>query len=163
MINLCFHINYLWHFLSQVTWTSIRLPIFFTLSHLTGMISRVLFPDEVGCVDPEECYKFCGSRVSCSNSAYPKLVLEYLPSGMRGIMLSVMLSALMSDLTSIFNSASTLFTMDIWSQFRPKAKGRELLLTGRWEPLIIFYQCWVFTTSFLEMVSSGLTNTYMRY
>ncbi|KAK7077022.1 Sodium/myo-inositol cotransporter [Halocaridina rubra] len=96
-----------------------------------GMISRVLFPNEVGCIDPEECLKFCGSSKSCSNSAYPKLVLEYLPSGMRGIMLSVMLAALMSNLTSIFNSASTLFTMDIWSYFRPRAKSKEQLLVGR--------------------------------
>ncbi|XP_063843627.1 sodium/mannose cotransporter SLC5A10-like isoform X1 [Scylla paramamosain] len=119
------------------------LPLFIII--FPGMISRVLFPNEVGCVDPEECYKFCGSRVSCSNSAYPKLVLEYLPSGMRGIMLSVMLSALMSDLTSIFNSASTLFTMDIWSQFRPKAKGREQLLTGRCFIiiLVVFSILWI--------------------
>ncbi|KAK8741292.1 hypothetical protein OTU49_002601, partial [Cherax quadricarinatus] len=105
------------------------LPLFIII--LPGMISRVLFPNEVGCIVPEECYKFCGSKISCTNSAYPKLVLEYLPSGMRGVMLSVMLSALMSDLTSIFNSSSTLFTMDIWPICRPKATGREKLLVGR--------------------------------
>ncbi|KAG7169193.1 Sodium/glucose cotransporter 4-like 1, partial [Homarus americanus] len=105
------------------------LPMFIII--LPGMISRVLFPNEVGCADPEECFKSCGSRVSCSNSAYPRLVLEYLPTGMRGVMLSVMLSAIMSNLTSIFNSASTLFTMDIWSYYRPKAKSREQLLVGR--------------------------------
>ncbi|XP_027227877.2 sodium/mannose cotransporter SLC5A10 isoform X1 [Penaeus vannamei] len=105
------------------------LPLFIMV--LPGMIARVLFPNEVGCVDPDECFKFCNSRVSCSNSAYPKLVLEYMPSGVRGVMLSVMLSALMSDLTSIFNSASTLFTMDMWSIYRPRAKQREQLLVGR--------------------------------
>ena len=42
------------------------------------------------------------------------LILGIMPEGMRGIMISVMLAALMSDLTSIFNSASTLFTMDIY-------------------------------------------------
>ena len=45
------------------------------------MASRVLFPDTVGCVDPDACEAFCGSRVSCSNSAYPKLVLELMPDG----------------------------------------------------------------------------------
>ncbi|XP_064103538.1 sodium/mannose cotransporter SLC5A10-like isoform X2 [Macrobrachium nipponense] len=105
------------------------LPLFIIV--LPGMISRVLFPDEIGCVVPEECYRFCGSYKSCSNSAYPKLVLEYLPTGMRGVMLCVMLSAIMSNLTSIFNSASTLFTMDIWSYFRPRAKGKEQLMVGR--------------------------------
>ncbi|XP_064103539.1 sodium/mannose cotransporter SLC5A10-like isoform X3 [Macrobrachium nipponense] len=105
------------------------LPLFMVV--IPGMISRVLYPNEVGCVDPEECLKFCGSPTSCSNSAYPKLVFEFLPSGVRGIMLSVMLSALMSDLTSIFNSASTLFTMDIWSLFHPKSSTREKLMVGR--------------------------------
>ncbi|XP_068221656.1 sodium/myo-inositol cotransporter-like isoform X2 [Palaemon carinicauda] len=105
------------------------LPLFMVV--IPGMISRVLYPNEVGCIDPEECMKFCGSPTSCSNSAFPKLVLEFLPSGVRGIMLSVMLSALMSDLTSIFNSASTLFTMDIWSLFHPKSSTREKLLVGR--------------------------------
>ena len=46
-------------------------------------------------------------------------------------MLSVMLAALMSDLTSIFNSASTLFTMDIYKNIRCKASVRELMIVGR--------------------------------
>ena len=54
-----------------------------------------------------------------------------MPEGMRGIMISVMLAALMSDLTSIFNSASTLFTMDIYRKFRSNAKTKELLFVGR--------------------------------
>ena len=48
------------------------------------------------------------------SSSIISLVLGIMPEGMRGIMISVMLAALMSDLTSIFNSASTLFTMDIY-------------------------------------------------
>lgn len=108
------------------------------------MVSRVLFPDEIGCVDPEECFRFCGSSVSCTNSAFPKLVLEFLPSGGRGIMMSVMLSALMSDLTSIFNSASTLFTMDIWTLWRPRAGPREQLLVARWGCVIHF--TWILYT-----------------
>ncbi|MEJ1273051.1 hypothetical protein NN561_003910 [Cricetulus griseus] len=42
-----------------------------------------------------------------------------------------MMAALMSSLTSIFNSSSTLFTMDIWRRLRPCAGERELLLVGR--------------------------------
>ena len=44
-----------------------------------------------------------------------------------------MLAALMSDLTSIFNSASTLFTIDIYQAVRSSAATRELLLVGRWD------------------------------
>jgi len=57
---------------------------------------------------------------------------QFLPcAGLKGIMLSVMLAALMSDLTSIFNSASTLFTIDIYQYFRVKASNRELMIIGR--------------------------------
>lgn len=46
--------------------------------------------------------------------------------------MAVMLSAIMSSLTSIFNSASTIFTMDIWRKIRPKSGQRELLIVGRY-------------------------------
>uniref|UniRef100_A0A674JMT5 Sodium/mannose cotransporter SLC5A10 n=1 Tax=Terrapene triunguis TaxID=2587831 RepID=A0A674JMT5_9SAUR len=100
---------------------------------MPGMISRVLYPGEVQthCVDPDECVRVCGSEVGCSNIAYPKLVVELMPSGLRGLMIAVMMAALMSSLTSVFNSSSTLFTMDIWKKIRRNAKERELLLVGR--------------------------------
>ncbi|OXB81915.1 UNVERIFIED_CONTAM: hypothetical protein H355_015112 [Colinus virginianus] len=87
--------------------------------------------DAVACVDPEECTRVCGAAVGCSNIAYPKLVVELMPSGLRGLMIAVMMAALMSSLTSIFNSSSTLFTMDIWRRMRPGASERELLVVGR--------------------------------
>lgn len=37
--------------------------------------------DSVGCVDPEECVRVCGAEVGCSNIAFPKLVIELMPSG----------------------------------------------------------------------------------
>ncbi|XP_053220162.1 sodium/glucose cotransporter 5 isoform X5 [Podarcis raffonei] len=98
---------------------------------MPGMISRILYPDAVGCVDPEECSRVCGSEVGCSNIAYPKLVIELMPSGLRGLMIAVMMAALMSSLTSIFNSSSTLFTMDIWQKVRKEPSEKELLLVGR--------------------------------
>lgn len=52
-------------------------------------------------------------------------------AGLRGLMIAVMMAALMSSLTSIFNSSSTLFTMDIWKKHRPQASEKELLLVGR--------------------------------
>lgn len=98
---------------------------------MPGMISRVLFPDDVGCVVPSECLRACGAEIGCSNIAYPKLVMELMPTGLRGLMVAVMMAALMSSLTSIFNSSSTLFTMDVWRRLRPRAGERELLLVGR--------------------------------
>ncbi|XP_029285230.1 sodium/glucose cotransporter 4 isoform X2 [Cottoperca gobio] len=105
------------------------LPMFFIV--MPGMISRSLFPDEVGCVDPAVCQSVCGASVGCSNIAYPKLVVELMPVGLRGLMLAVMLAALMSSLTSIFNSSSTLFTLDLYHRARPSASEMELMIVGR--------------------------------
>ncbi|NXM55040.1 SC5A9 protein, partial [Illadopsis cleaveri] len=74
--------------------------------------------DTVACVDPEECTRVCGATVGCSNIAYPKLVVELMLVGLRGVMIAVMMAALLSSLTSIFNSSSTPFTMDIWRKLR---------------------------------------------
>uniref|UniRef100_A0A8C8VGE3 Sodium/glucose cotransporter 2 n=1 Tax=Pelusios castaneus TaxID=367368 RepID=A0A8C8VGE3_9SAUR len=105
------------------------LPMF--LMVMPGMISRILYKDEVACVVPEDCKRICGTEVGCSNIAYPKLVVELMPTGLRGLMLAVMLAALMSSLASIFNSSSTLFTMDIYNRLRPQARSKELLIVGR--------------------------------
>ncbi|NXG34966.1 SC5A1 protein, partial [Dromaius novaehollandiae] len=105
------------------------LPMF--LMVMTGMISRILYTDVVACVVPEICQRECGTAVGCTNIAYPKMVVELMPNGLRGLMLSVMLASLMSSLTSIFNSASTLFTMDIYTKIRPQAAEKELMLAGR--------------------------------
>uniref|UniRef100_A0A3Q3B8R3 Solute carrier family 5 member 9 n=1 Tax=Kryptolebias marmoratus TaxID=37003 RepID=A0A3Q3B8R3_KRYMA len=105
------------------------LPMFFIV--MPGMISRALFPDEVGCVDPVQCQRICGASVGCSNIAYPKLVVELMPVGLRGLMLAVILAALMSSLTSIFNSSSTLFTLDLYHKARPRASEMELMIVGR--------------------------------
>ncbi|XP_047635099.1 sodium/myo-inositol cotransporter 2 isoform X5 [Phacochoerus africanus] len=105
------------------------LPLFIMV--FPGMVSRVLFPDQVACADPEICQKVCSNPAGCSDIAYPKLVLELLPMGLRGLMMAVMVAALMSSLTSIFNSASTIFTMDLWNHLRPRASERELMIVGR--------------------------------
>ncbi|XP_072273111.1 sodium/glucose cotransporter 2 [Pyxicephalus adspersus] len=119
------------------------LPMF--LMVMPGMISRVLYPDEVACVVPEECLRICSAPTGCSNIAYPKLVVELMPRGLRGLMLAVMLAALMSSLASIFNSSSTLFTIDIWKKLRPQAAEKELILVGRvWTVcLVAFSIAWI--------------------
>lgn len=91
------------------------------------------FPlDTVGCADPDICERECGSRAGCTNIAYPDLVIEVMPAGLRGLMLSVMMSALISSLTSIFNSTSTIFTIDIYKRIRTHANDVELMIVGRY-------------------------------
>lgn len=126
------------------------LPMFLIV--IPGMISRILFADEIACIGPEHCMAVCGSQAGCSNIAYPRLVMAVMPVGLRGLMMAVMIAALMSDLDSIFNSSSTIFTLDIYQSFRQKASQRELLIVGRifvvfmvaisiaWVPVIIEMQ-----------------------
>uniref|UniRef100_A0A8C7PC19 Sodium/myo-inositol cotransporter n=1 Tax=Oncorhynchus mykiss TaxID=8022 RepID=A0A8C7PC19_ONCMY len=126
------------------------LPMFIIV--IPGMISRILFADELACISPEHCMEVCGSRAGCSNIAYPRLVMSVMPVGLRGLMMAVMIAALMSDLDSIFNSASTIFTLDIYKMARERASSRELMVVGRvfvvfmvvisiaWVPVIIEMQ-----------------------
>ncbi|XP_071374187.1 sodium/myo-inositol cotransporter [Centroberyx affinis] len=126
------------------------LPMFIII--IPGMISRILFTDEIACIGPEHCLAVCGSQAGCSNIAYPRLVMSVMPVGLRGLMMAVMIAALMSDLDSIFNSASTIFTLDIYKSARRGASQRELLLVGRlfvvvmvvisiaWVPVIVEMQ-----------------------
>ncbi|CAM9685604.1 sodium/mannose cotransporter SLC5A10-like [Lampetra fluviatilis] len=105
------------------------LPLFLLI--LPGMISRVLFTEEVACATRETCQEACGNPAGCTNIAYPKLVVELMPPGLKGVMLAAMMAALMSSLTSVFNSSSTIFTMDLWTRLRPRASERELMVVGR--------------------------------
>ncbi|XP_066542418.1 sodium/myo-inositol cotransporter [Hoplias malabaricus] len=126
------------------------LPMFIIV--IPGMISRIMFPDELACISPEHCMAVCGSQAGCSNIAYPRLVMSIMPVGLRGLMMAVMIAALMSDLDSIFNSASTIFTLDIYKMVRSCASSRELVVVGRlfvivmvtisiaWVPVIIEMQ-----------------------
>ncbi|XP_060946649.1 sodium/myo-inositol cotransporter 2 [Limanda limanda] len=98
---------------------------------LPGMISRILYTDDVACADPKLCKQICGNEVGCTDTAYARLVMELLPTGLRGLMMAVMVAALMSSLTSVFNSASTIFTMDLWKSFRSRATEWELMIVGR--------------------------------
>ncbi|KAM9172595.1 sodium/myo-inositol cotransporter isoform 1-T2 [Pangshura tecta] len=126
------------------------LPMFIIV--IPGMISRILFADDIACINPEHCMQVCGSRAGCSNIAYPRLVMKLVPVGLRGLMMAVMIAALMSDLDSIFNSASTIFTLDVYKLIRKSAPSRELMIVGRvfvafmviisiaWVPIIVEMQ-----------------------
>lgn len=65
------------------------------------------------------------------NQAFPTLVRELLPVGLRGLLAGGLLAALMSSLASVYNACSTLFTMDIYQKIKPEAGNRELVRVGR--------------------------------
>ncbi|MHB1037635.1 MAG: sodium:solute symporter [Pirellulales bacterium] len=64
-------------------------------------------------------------------AAFPLLVKNVLPIGVRGLVVAGLLSALMSSLAGAFNASSTLFTMDFYRRFRQNAPQHELVWMGR--------------------------------
>ncbi len=66
-----------------------------------------------------------------SGKAFPLMVREVLPTGVRGIVVAGLLAALMSSLAGVFNACSTLFTMDLYIKFNPKASEGRLVTIGR--------------------------------
>lgn len=65
------------------------------------------------------------------DQAFPVLMTNLLPSGLRGLVAAGLLAALMSSLASVFNSCSTLFTVDIYKKLKPEAPEKQLLKVGR--------------------------------
>jgi len=63
--------------------------------------------------------------------ALPTLVGTLLPVGLKGIVVAGLLAALMSSLSSVFNSCSTLITWDIYKKLVPDATEKRLVLVGR--------------------------------
>lgn len=66
-----------------------------------------------------------------SDQAFPLLVKQVLPVGLKGLVVGGLMAALMSSLASVFNSCSTLFTMDIYQKIHPKASETQLVWIGR--------------------------------
>jgi solute:Na+ symporter, SSS family len=63
--------------------------------------------------------------------AFPLMVAHLLPAGVRGFVVAGLLSALMSSLAGVFNASATLFTVDLYEKWKPKATQHELVRMGR--------------------------------
>jgi solute:Na+ symporter, SSS family len=83
------------------------------------------------------------------------LVAQILPHGIRGFVACGMIVALMASLASKFNASATLFTMDFYREWRPKASGREEVTVGRIATgaIVVLGICWVLV---IKQLSSNL-------
>lgn len=72
-----------------------------------------------------------------ADQAFPTLVAELLPSGVKGIVIGGLVAALMSSLASLFNSSATLFTIDFYKKFKPESSEKHLLKVGRLATIVI--------------------------
>ncbi len=77
-------------------------------------------------------FQLYGTQIPQADQAYPFLIQKILPTGLRGIMFSALFGAVLSSLDSMLNSASTIFTIDIYKRhLRPRSTSHALVTTGR--------------------------------
>jgi len=96
------------------------LPVFVLV--LPGLIAYALYPQMFTLVD---------GKVTNGDIAYPMLIVNLLPVGLVGLMIAALLAALMGAMSSVFNSASTMITLDFYKKFQPNANEAQLVLFGR--------------------------------
>ena len=108
-------------------------PVFLFL--VPGMLGFALWHNNVtvnGTPFQELMYKVVdGAKVIDGDKVFPTLVQSLLPVGFRGLVVAGMIAALMSSLASLFNSVSTLFTVDVYQKLRPETSARKLVTIGR--------------------------------
>jgi len=114
------------------------LPVFMLV--LPGIIARALYPDQV---------------TAKPDAAYPTLVLNLLPTGLVGLVMAALLAAVMGAMSSVFNSASTLVTLDFYKKIRPEASESQLVNFGRIATgfMVLLGLLWV---PFIHLISSQL-------
>ena len=71
------------------------------------------------------------------DQVFATMVMSMLPAGLRGLVVGGLLAALMSSLSSLFNSCASLFTVDIYEKIRPNQSERHLVTVGRFATTII--------------------------
>lgn len=83
-------------------------------------------------VVPGICAYVLQADISKSDEAYPYLLSNFVAPGFRGLAFAALIAAIVSSLSSMVNSVSTIFTVDIYKQFlNKKAVDSNLVLTGR--------------------------------
>jgi SSS family solute:Na+ symporter len=95
-----------------------------------------------------------------ADQALPALTAQLLPTGLRGLAVAGLLAALMSSLSSVFNSSATLVTMDLYKHWRPQASERQLVVTGQVTTviLVLFGLAWI---PFMQLISAQIY-TYLQ-
>ncbi|MCH8121410.1 MAG: sodium/solute symporter [Planctomycetes bacterium] len=78
-----------------------------------------------------------GQEVTDGDQVFAVMVSSLLPAGLRGLVVGGLLAALMSSLSSLFNSCASLFTVDIYEKIRPKASERHLVTVGRFATVAV--------------------------
>ena len=89
------------------------------------------------------------------DQALPVLINVLIPVGLKGLIIAGLLAALMSSLSSVFNSCSTLITWDIYKKIHPEANEKRLVRVGQIATVILvgFGLLWI---PFMKLISGQL-------
>jgi len=96
-----------------------------------------------------------------ADRAFPMLVKTLLPVGLKGLVAGGLMAALMSSLASVFNSCSTIFTIDIYKKLRPEKTERQLLTIGKVATgaIVILGIIWI---PIMEKIGGGVMYQYLQ-
>ncbi|OMP32806.1 sodium:solute symporter [Mangrovimonas sp. DI 80] len=99
--------------------------------------------------------------VEKADRAFPMLVKTLLPVGLKGLVAGGLMAALMSSLASVFNSCSTIFTIDIYKKLKPQKSERELLTIGKVATgfIVILGIIWI---PIMEKIGGGVMYQYLQ-
>ena len=105
-------------------------------------------------------YNISDGTVS-GDKAYPWLVTNLLPSGLKGLVVAGLLAALMSSLSAMFNSTSTLLTIDIYKKFRPQADEKSTVRFGKIATgaMVVLGLLWI---PFISLLSDDRMYVYLQ-
>lgn len=112
--------------------------------------------------DPLSAFKLpMEDGVVQSSGTLAAMVQYLLPPGLRGLIAAGILSALMSSLSSVFNSCSTLITWDIYKKYNPNKSEKSLVRFGQIATgfLVLSGMMWI---PFQESLSAGGLFTYLQ-
>ncbi|HEY0680554.1 MAG TPA: sodium:solute symporter [Chitinophagaceae bacterium] len=96
-----------------------------------------------------------------SDQVFPTMVQYLLPSGLKGLVAGGLMAALMSSLASVFNSASTLFTVDIFKKLYPQSPEEKLVRIGKIATgiIVILGMLWI---PIMDKIGGGVLYQYLQ-
>ncbi len=96
-----------------------------------------------------------------SDEVFPTLVQYLLPTGLKGLVAGGLMAALMSSLASVFNSASTLFTVDIFKKIYPDSPEKKLVQTGKIATAVVVLlgMAWI---PIMNKIGGGVLYQYLQ-
>lgn len=99
--------------------------------------------------------------VEKADRAFPMLVKTLLPVGLKGLVAGGLMAALMSSLASVFNSCSTIFTIDIYKKLHPNKSEKSLLKIGKIATgfIVVLGIIWI---PIMEKIGGGVMYQYLQ-